>query len=95
MIKIKHKGNFEMTTKFLKIDRKKHILKVLEKYGKKGVDALSKATPVDTGKTAASWTYYARVYENSASIHWENSNRNNGVPIALMIQYGHAMPNGG
>ena len=95
MITFKHKGNFESTTRFLKRDRKGIIRSILQRYGQAGVTALSRATPVDTGKTAASWAFGGTVTDQFASISWTNSNFNNGVPIALVIQYGHAMPNGG
>lgn len=60
-----------------------------------GVDALSAATPVDTGKTAASWGYVITRTSDTATITWTNSNVNNGVPIALILQYGHGTGTGG
>lgn len=95
MISFKHTGDFKFTTDFLKRNRRDVLTKVLSEYGVRGVEALSKATPVDTGTTAASWSYKVTVGEHSARLCWMNSNVNEGVPIALVIQYGHAMPNGG
>lgn len=95
MITFKHKGDFDSTTKFLESANGKEIFKKLSLYGQKGVDALSKATPVDTGLTAASWYFKIVETRKSVSIQWCNSNKNKGVPIAIVIQYGHAMPNGG
>lgn len=95
MLKFVTKGDFEPTTKFLKSISNNGLRKKLEKYGKRGVDALSSATPVDTGKTAASWGYTISITKRGLEIVWTNSNVVDGVPIALIIQYGHATRNGG
>lgn len=95
MIIVKHSGSFKNTENFLQRIRQKRFLKKLEQYGQMGVQALSEATPVDTGKTASSWGYEVNASDTSYTIAWTNSNTNKGVPIALVIQYGHAMPNGG
>lgn len=68
---------------------------VLKPYAEDGLRALKEATPVDTGKTAASWGYEIRENPSSVSIVWTNSNVVDGVPIALVIQYGHVTPTGG
>lgn len=94
MVKLTVKGNYNKTKKFLQRSKKMRLEAVLEKYGKKGVEALSKATPIDTGKTASSWTYVIRQEKNGPVLSWNNTNRNNGVPIALIIQYGHATGTG-
>lgn len=95
MITFKHKGNFEKTTKFLKRVKSLNIKSVLEKYGKVGVNALKEATPKDTGKTSESWTYNVTVTKTLCRIDWRNTNIVDGVPIALILQYGHATRNGG
>lgn len=96
MIKIRHKGNFKNTEKLLnrgiKVDT---LTSILMRYGEEGVSALSSATPVNTGKTADSWSYVITRSPNSISIHWTNSNVVNGVPIAIILQYGHGTRNGG
>ena len=63
---------------------------LLDKYGKHGVAALAAATPVDTGKTADSWTYKITRSPKGVSIVWTNDNFQNGYPVAILIQYGHA-----
>lgn len=83
IIQFKQKGDFSKTESFLKKLRKLDLDSVLDKYGKLGVDALSKATPVDTGKTAASWDYKIEKGKGVVTITWTNSNVNNGVPIAI------------
>ena len=64
-------------------------------YGEKGVSALASATPVDTGKTAESWQYKIEQTKGSIRIYWTNTNVNNGVPIAIIIQTGHGTGTGG
>lgn len=93
MIKLNSSGSFKHTFDFFKqgktLDEK--VRRIFEKYGPKCVDALQKATPQDSGLTAASWSYSI---ENDG-LYFYNSNRNNGVPIAIIIQYGHATGTGG
>lgn len=95
MIVFKHKGNFNRTEKFLKQMSKADISRTLERYGQEGVKALASATPTKTGLTASSW-YYKIVNKNgTATITFCNSNIQNGVPIAVILQYGHGTRNGG
>lgn len=93
MVTIRQKGNFDKTEKFLK--KKFSNRTIFEKYGEEGVRALSAATPVDTGLTASSWYYKVVEKKGSSSIEFYNSNINDGVPIAIIIQYGHGTGNGG
>ena len=95
MIIIKHKGNFERTSKFLQRMSKVDILRILDKYGQAGVAALAAATPVDSGLTANSWGYEVSASGDTYAITWTNTNINKGVPIALILQYGHGTRNGG
>lgn len=95
MITFRHKGDFSKTTRFL--ERAKHAVRLadLDKYGREGVAALASATPVDSGLTASSW-YYEITYDKSgAKITFYNSNINDGVPIAIILQYGHGTGTGG
>lgn len=96
MIVIHQKGDFKKLTRFL--ERSKEVVHrgILDKYGKRGVEALAAATPKDTGLTASSWSYKIKNNPGSgASITFYNSNIQNGVPIAIVLQYGHATKNGG
>lgn len=95
MIRIRTRGDFSRTNRFLRFLQKKEHLKILEKYGEKGVRALSNATPIKTGKTASSWSYEIHYGIGSASIVWKNSNINENVNIALILQYGHGTGTGG
>lgn len=95
MISIRQKGDFAMTEKFLKKSFGRYYLAVLEKYAQQGVAALSAATPVDSGLTSISWDYEIVQNDDGVSIVWNNSNVNNGVNIAIILQYGHGTRNGG
>lgn len=88
-------GDLKKTDTFLRKLLKQDLTTLLHRYGRRGVDALAAATPVDTGKTAASWDYTVTESPGSATITWTNSNVNDGVPIALLIQYGHGTGTGG
>ena len=95
MVIVKQKGDFSKTEKFLNAINKKLYYRNLQKYAEQGVAALASATPIDSGTTANSWDYEIRQTKNSVSIYWTNSNVNKGVPIAVIIQYGHGTRNGG
>lgn len=95
MIKIKSNGDFSKTITFLNNAKKAVNLKNIEKYAQEGVNALKAVTPVDTGKTANSWFYEIKKTNNSITINFNNSNIVNGVPIAIILQYGHGTRNGG
>ena len=95
MISISQKGDFSKLTGFL--ERMKNVIKIgdLDKYGREGVAALSAATPKESGLTANSWYYEIERTKDSVSISFHNSNVNKGVPIAIILQYGHGTRNGG
>lgn len=95
MITFKHRGDFNNTERFFKRAQKMDFYRNLEKYARAGVAALASATPVDTGLTATSWDYEIRKEKNKISIYWTNSNIQNGIPIAIILQYGHGTNNGG
>lgn len=67
----------------------------LKKYAERGVQALRDNTPKDTGRTANSWYYDIEQKGDSVTISWKNSNINDGVLIAAIIQYGHGTGTGG
>lgn len=95
MIRFTQKGDFRKLNSFL--ERIKEVIKrgELNKYGREGVDALSRATPIDSGKTASSWYYEIERTNETISISFHNSNINKGVPIAIILQYGHGTNRGG
>ena len=95
MITFRQKGDFSKLTQFLERAKEAVHLGDLDKYGRQGVAALSSATPVDSGLTAESWYYEIENKNGSATITFNNSNIQNGVPIAIILQYGHGTRNGG
>lgn len=95
MIRFKHKGDFSKTLKYLNKTKNYSPSKVLEIYAKQGVYALSSATPIDSGNTAAAWSYEIVKSSGGYKIVWSNSNVVNGVNIAVILQYGHGTGEGG
>lgn len=95
MIRLTSKGNYSKTTKYLQRLKQIRQSGILEKYGEKGVSVLASATPVDTGLTASSWNYRIDNSKGKATITFINSNIQNGVPIAIILQYGHGTGTGG
>ena len=95
MISFNQIGDFSQLTSYLKHIVYPNKLIDFDKYGKEGVDALASATPVDTGLTANSWYYKIEKTSKSVEIAFYNENIQNGVPIAVVLQYGHATRNGG
>ena len=95
MIEFRQKGNFSKLTRYL--EKAKEVVKLgdLDRYGRAGVAALASATPVASGVTANSWYDKITDKNGSATISSHNSNIQNGVPIAIILQYGHGTRNGG
>ena len=94
-IKITSKGDFSNVTRWLERAKEKLRLGILDKYGREGVSALSSATPVDSGVTAASWRYEIQNGPQGAKLSFHNDNINKGVNIAIILQYGHGTGTGG
>lgn len=95
MITITSKGNWKKTEDSLRRMQKADIAAVLNRFGVLGVNALSTATPVESGETAASWYYSIVQRRGYSSIRWHNSNVVDGIPIAVILQYGHGTGTGG
>ena len=94
MITFSHKGDFKKTFNFLQRAKKLNF-DDLRKYGELGVEALRNATPKDSGRTADSWYFQIVQTKNGYSIEFLNSNIVDGVPIAIILQYGHGTGTGG
>ena len=95
MITFRQKGDFSKASRYLERLKEAAKLGVLDKYGREGVAALASATPTETGLTASAWTYEIERKGSSVSIVYKNSNINKGVPIAVILQYGHGTGTGG
>ena len=94
MIGVNSKGSFEQTRSFFSKLLGIHAGDNYDYYGRLGVDALSRATPTDTGRTSASWTYEIEKSGKTVTISWLNTNVNDGAVIALLLQYGHGTGTG-
>lgn len=88
-------GSFDKTTKALKFMESGKVFDILDRYGRRGVDLLSSATPRETGETAESWLYTVSHKAGKHSISWYNTHVEDGVNIAVIIQYGHGTGTGG
>lgn len=95
VVSFKHRGNFNKLESFLQKASRTSYKDVLKRYGQIGVQALSSATPVDTGLTASSWSFEIHESGSTISIVWTNSNVVAGVPVAILLQYGHGTGTGG
>ena len=95
MISFRQKGDFSKLNRYLERVKESAKIGVLDKYGREGVAALASATPVETGKTANSWYYEIKRQNGSVSLEFKNSNIKDGIPIAVILQYGHGTGTGG
>lgn len=94
-VKFEVSGGFTKTERFLNRMKRREYLNVLDEFGRDGVQALRNATPVDSGATAEAWDYEIKRASDYTEIVWTNSNINDGVPIAVILQYGHGTGTGG
>lgn len=94
MIEFNQRGNFDKSVKFLNFIYRRDFMKHLDGLAIEGQNALESATPIDTGLTARSWYYDIKTTRNQIKISWYNSNLTNGVPVAILVQYGHATETG-
>ena len=94
-VKFEVSGSFTKTERFLNRMKRREYLNVLDEFGRDGVQALRNATPVDSGATAEAWDYEIKRARDYTEIVWTNSNINDGVPIAVILQYGHGTGTGG
>ena len=95
MIVVEAKGNFKRLDAFLNKMSRGDLFKELDKFGREGVNALASATPIDSGMTASAWNYEIRNSGGSWTISWSNSHIVDGVPIAIILRYGHGTGTGG
>ena len=95
MISFGHKGDFSKLTRYLTRAKDAAKIRSLDRFGQEGVAALASATPVDSGLTASSWFYKIETTDSKTTISFHNSNIQNGVPIAIILQYGHGTGTGG
>lgn len=94
-ISFRSRGSTQHMDAFLASMQRLNIQSLVEPYAQMGVDALSAATPVDTGLAAASWFYEIISSGDSITIAWHNSDNEGGFPVAVMLQYGYSTGTGG
>src|SRR5215204_3862703 len=95
MITFTEKGNFNTTERYLRRLKSLELNAILNKYATIGQNALSNATPIDQGETASSWYYSIVQRPGYYSIRWHNRHDHDGIPIAVILQYGHGTGTGG
>ena len=95
MIRFESKGDFSRSIKWLQKLQRAEFYKRVNAIAAQGTSALASATPVDSSKTAQSWSHEVKITRTSCRIEWHNSNVNQGVPIAIILQYGHGTGTGG
>lgn len=95
MITLTSKGELKDTRNFLERCFNFNYDKILVPYGEAGVRALASATPKDSGETASAWSYEIVKGNGEYSIIWKNSKLVNGIPLVLLLRYGHGTGTGG
>ena len=95
MIRFESKGDFSRSIKWLQKLQRAEFYKRVNAIAAQGTSALASATPVDSSKTAQSWSHEVKITRTSCRVEWHNSNVNQGVPIAIILQYGHGTGTGG
>ena len=95
MIQFKQKGDFGKLDNFFRKATDVINMQIIKQYCDEGIKRLEKATPKDTGVTSKSWSYDIKKQNGLITISFLNSNINKGVPIAVILQFGHATKNGG
>ena len=95
MIRFESKGDFSRSIKWLQKLQRAEFYKRVNAIAAQGTSALASATPVDSSKTAQSWSHEVKITRTSCRVEWHNSNVNQGVSIAIILQYGHGTGTGG
>lgn len=95
MITVDVSGSFDNIEAFLKRASRVNIPAILKACGQDGVTALALATPIQTGLAAHSWGYEVTENHGVYTIYWTNSDIENGFPVVIALQYGHATGTGG
>jgi hypothetical protein len=93
-IKFTHRGSFDHTEKFFRAIYHKNYRPIVEKYAAQGLTALKNATPIETGETKDRWNYEIVVNRGGLKIYWTNDHENQGIPIVILLQYGHGTRGG-
>lgn len=88
-------GSTGRAEQFLKSMQKLDVGKIVAQQAQIGVQALARATPVDSGLAQKGWSYEIRQNGGGVAIVWTNSDIEKGFPVVIMLQYGHGTGTGG
>lgn len=94
MLKIRNKGSWDRTDKFFKKSVKITKIENITALAERCIELLKAETPKDSGLTAESWSYQIDKTKNKKTLYITNSNIQNGVKVALLIEFGHATVGG-
>jgi hypothetical protein len=94
-IEVTSKGDYSSMLNTLQSIKTMSVMPLLHKYGRRGVEYLQNATPIDSGETRDAWSYEIEDTHTGYKIQFYNSNTNKGLNISILLEYGHATKNGG
>ena len=89
MVTIESKGDYRKATRYFKLLRRTSQLRNATSVAETCIQRLREVTPTETGLTANSWTYKIERRRNKTMIHIYNNNMQNGMNIALLLEFGH------
>lgn len=94
-VSITSTGSFEKTLASLTAMQKIDIPSILNACGQEGVNALARATPIETGLAEHSWSFKVKSSGGRYEIAWVNTDIENGFRVVIMLQYGYGTGTGG
>lgn len=94
-IQVSTKGSLSKTEHYLRRLNTLNFTDIFNKYGALGVTALANATPIESGLSSLSWYYEIEKKGPYQRLRWHNSDVQEGIPIVVLIEYGHGTRNGG
>jgi hypothetical protein len=95
MIKTSDSGSFNNTMTWLEAMKKGRMFEDLDRIAREGVDLLARATSIDSGRAAGEWDYEIKKGKGAVTIHWTNTDVEDGVNVIILLQYGHGTGTGG
>lgn len=95
-VNITSSGNFSNLERWATKMSTEDFTSVLKSAAQLGKSEFIKNTPVESGKSANAWDYKIEKTSTGASLEYSNSNvTKNGVPVVILINYGHGTGTGG
>lgn len=95
-IRVKYKKkNSEKNLEALKQMKINGVMLDLDRFGEMGVAALKDASPVLTGLMSNSWHYEIVKNDKKTAIIWYNTDIENRMNVAIIVDQGHATKGGG